>query len=210
MSDPPASTLTLTARWVFPVSGPPLERGTVTINADQIVAVERKGCRKLDLDLGNSAILPGLVNAHTHLDLSDAGGKCPPTLEFADWLAAVVQHRRSQTAEQVQAAIGAGLAESLRFGTTLLGDISVGGSSWGSLAKAPVRSVVFYELLGLAKPRAEQAWSAALGWLQTLAATETCRPGLSPHAPYSVGDLAAPQGCHGCEPLAIAAGSTFG
>ena len=166
MSDSPASNWTLTARWVFPVSRPPLERGTVTINADHIVAIEPHGCRTADFDLGNTAILPGLVNAHTHLDLSDARGKCPPTPEFTDWLWAVIQHRRGQTTDQVKAAIDAGLAESLRFGTTLLGDISAGGLSWARLHNAPLRSVVFYELLGLPRPRAEQAWTAAEGWLQ--------------------------------------------
>src|SRR5262249_56910157 len=64
------SPWTLTARWVFPVDGPPLERGTVTIDGAQIAAVEPHGRRAADVDLGDTAVLPGLVNAHTHLDLS--------------------------------------------------------------------------------------------------------------------------------------------
>src|SRR5438094_559192 len=92
---------TLTARWVLPVDQPPLARATVTICNDQIVAVERAGERAADLDLGNVAILPGLVNAHTHLDLSDALGKCPPSADFCAWLRAVIAHRRQQTPEDV-------------------------------------------------------------------------------------------------------------
>ncbi|HEV3255401.1 MAG TPA: hypothetical protein VG013_00845, partial [Gemmataceae bacterium] len=52
---------TLTARWVFPVEGPPLERGIVTVRGERISAVEPYGRRGADLDLGNAAILPGLV-----------------------------------------------------------------------------------------------------------------------------------------------------
>src|SRR5262249_52788494 len=71
-------------------------------------------------------------------------------------------------------------------GTTLVGDISAQGLSWPILAEADLRAVVFYELLGLPRTRAQQAWAAACQWLRDHPATEFCRPGLSPHAPYSV------------------------
>ena len=63
-------SLTLTARWLFPVDAPPLEQGTITICGERIQAVEPRGARGAELDLGNVAILPGLVNAHTHLDFA--------------------------------------------------------------------------------------------------------------------------------------------
>ena len=69
----------LTARWIFPVEQLPLARGTITIQGDRILSVDKAGTRTADIDLGNVAILPGFVNAHTHLDLSDALGQCPPT-----------------------------------------------------------------------------------------------------------------------------------
>lgn len=178
--------LTLTARWVFPVTRPPLERGTVTVAGERIVTVEPHGTRAADLDLGNAAILPGLVNAHTHLDLSGLRGALPPGDDFPVWLRGVIAYRRSLSPEQVEANIRAGLAESLRHGTTLLGDITGQGLSWPILAAAPIRAVVFHELLGLPKERARQSWAAARTWLRAHPATPTCRPGLSPHAPYSV------------------------
>src|SRR6478752_6099679 len=118
---------TFTARWVFPVGGPPLERGTVTVAGDRIEAVEPRGVRSANEDLGNAAIIPGLVNAHTHLDLSGARGLIPPTDpdHFTDWLRGVIAYRRTRTPEQVEGDIRAGLAECLRFGTTLVGDITV-------------------------------------------------------------------------------------
>jgi cytosine/adenosine deaminase-related metal-dependent hydrolase len=180
------SEWTLTARWVFPVDGPPLERGCVTVAGERITAVQPHGGRTADVDLGNAAVLPGLVNAHTHLDLTGLRGLAPPSADFTGWLRQVIAHRRQRSPEQVRADVSAGLAECLRYGTTLVGDITGDGRSWEVLAGAPVRAVVFRELLGLPEERAARAWSDAVQWLGAHPATATCRPGLSPHAPYSV------------------------
>ncbi len=177
---------TLTARWILPLSGPPLPGGLVTVDGERIAAVEPHGTRPADLDLGDAAVLPGLVNAHTHLDLSGMRGLAPPTSDFTAWLRRVIAHRRQRSPEQVRADVAAGLAEALRYGTTLVGDISGDGSSWQPLAEAPIRAVVFRELLGLPRDRADAAEAVARDWLKDHPATPTCRPGLSPHAPYSV------------------------
>ena len=160
--------------------------GTVTISGDRIVAVEPHGRRQADEDLGDAALLPGLVNAHTHLDLTGLRGLTPPTPDFTAWLRMVVGHRRTVTPDQVRLATEAGLAECLRYGTTLLGDIAHQGQSWQILAKAPIRAVVFHELLGLTADRARRAWEDLEEWLPWRANTDTCRAGLSLHAPYSV------------------------
>jgi cytosine/adenosine deaminase-related metal-dependent hydrolase len=178
---------TLTARWIFPVEDPPLERGVVTVSGRQILAVEPRDERTPDFDFGDSAVLPGLVNAHTHLDLGSLAGGMPPAGNFTAWLKAVMQQRRSLRPAQILRNIRKGLRQSLAYGTTLLGDISSQGASWGVLAKTPrCRAVVFDELLGLPRTRAHQSWAAACEWLRDHPDQETCRPGLSPHAPYSV------------------------
>jgi cytosine/adenosine deaminase-related metal-dependent hydrolase len=179
------SPWTLTARWVFPVSRPPLERGTITIAGERFVAVEPHGARAPDVDLGDAAVVPGFVNAHTHLDLSGLRGRCAPSPDFTGWLRQVIAHRRATTPEQTQTDIRAGVAECLRYGTTLVGDIASGGASWDALAEAPLRAVVFYEVLGLSQDRAEEALAGARAWMETHAGTATCRPAVSPHAPYS-------------------------
>jgi cytosine/adenosine deaminase-related metal-dependent hydrolase len=186
VNEPPPSDWSLTARWVFPADRPPLERGVVAVAGDKIAAVEPHGTRTADLDLGDAAVLPGLVNAHTHLDLSGARGRVPPTPAFTGWLRGVIAYRRSRMPEEVRADVEAGLAESLRSGVTLLGDISGDGGSWDALAEAPVRAVVFREMLGLTEDRASGAWERLDRWLASRDATPTCRPGVSPHAPYSV------------------------
>lgn len=183
----PADAITFTARWIFPVSSPPLERGTITIRGPIIETVEPRGARTADIDLGNAAIIPGLVNPHTHLDLSGARGLIPPTdpKHFTDWLRGVIAYRRSRTSEQVNEEIAAGLAECLRFGTTLIGDIAAGGRSRGMLAAAPVRSVVFREMIGLMSG-GQDAYFSTRAWLLESANSSHSRQAVSPHAPYSV------------------------
>ena len=188
---------TFAARWVFPVAGPPLPQGTVTVNGDRIESVEPHGARTPDEDLGNAAIIPGLVNAHTHLDLSGARGLIPPTDpdHFTDWLRGVIAYRRTRTPEETQADIRAGLAECLRFGTTLIGDIASGGASYAAVAAAEVRAVLFWEIIGLTESRyqaglAEVAAAVGGSWDPAAPpgsspATPLCRWALSPHAPYS-------------------------
>lgn len=180
---------TFTARWVFPVNGSPLKNGTVTVHGNTIAAVEAHSVRTPDEDLGNVAIIPGLVNAHTHLDLSGARGLIPPTdpEHFTDWLRGVIAYRRSRTPEQVQSDIRDGLAECLRFGTTLFGDIASEGASWEPLAASRTRAVVFWEVIGLSEERYVAALRKYGEWRRSISNDHpTCRPGHSPHSPYSV------------------------
>jgi cytosine/adenosine deaminase-related metal-dependent hydrolase len=181
---PPHEFCTLRARWVFPADAPPIRHGLVTIQDGRILRVAADG--PADRDLGNVALLPGFVNAHVHLDLGMLHGQCPPTPDLPAWLRCVIAGRRATGPERVQQAIADGIAECVRGGTTLLGDISAGGASWPLLAQAPLRSVVFHELLGLPRERADRALQVAQAWLHSVHRTERCRPGLSPHAPYSV------------------------
>ena len=182
-----SNSRTLTARWIVPVSGPPVPNGVVTINDTVIEAVSPSGTRTADEDFGNAAIIPGLANAHTHLDLSGARGLIPPTdpEHFTDWLRGVISYRRTRTPEQIQIDIREGLAECLRSGTTLIGDIAANGDSWDAAAAAKVRAVIFRELIGLSAERARAAGEAGLAWYQTHPAAETCRAAFSPHSPYS-------------------------
>lgn len=187
LTPPAGAEVTYTARAVFPVAGPPLLNGTLTVRGDRVTAVEPHSARTPDADLGNVALIPGLVNAHTHLDLSGARGVVPPAdaAHFTDWLRGVIAFRRARPPEQVQADVRAGLAEALAGGTTLLGDVTADGASWGAVAAAPVRAVVFREMIGLSEARARAAWDQAVAWSAATPDTPDCRKGLSPHAPYS-------------------------
>ena len=179
---------TFTARWILPVSGPPLECGTITVRGELIESVGPAGVRIADEDFGNAIIIPGLVNAHTHLDLTGAAGLTTPITgePFPAWLMRVIDFRRSRTPERVDSDIQLGLKESLKHGVTLIGDIAAGGASWKHLAEAPLRAIVFWELIGTTLERFEQAQHTAMLGMAAHPNTPTCRWGRSPHAPYTV------------------------
>jgi cytosine/adenosine deaminase-related metal-dependent hydrolase len=174
------------ARWVFPGDSPPVPEGVLILERGRIREIASNWRECVDVDVGNAALLPGLVNAHTHLDLTDAGGKFPPSRDFVSWLRAVIAHRGQQTADDVADAVRLGLAALLRAGTTLVGDVSVYGASRQALTEASLHSVVFFELVGLTEKRAAAFAEAAERWLSEAGAAQHCRSGLSPHAPYSV------------------------
>lgn len=182
-------TRSLGARWIVPVEGDPVADGVLVIEDGRIGRIERRRGRTPDLDLGNVAIVPGFVNAHTHLDLDPIPSLPEGILPQVDWLRRVVDYRRSQPPGDAQATIARNLQASLESGTTLLADITAGGQSWSQVAAAPVRALVLAEVIGLKRERGLQTTQEAFDWLASIqpeAMVAGCaRPGLSPHAPYS-------------------------
>jgi len=167
------------ARWVIPVAGPPVANGIVVLHGERIVGIHRT--RRPDtVDLGDVAILPGLVNCHTHLEFSALPEPLRPMQPFTAWIRAVINSRRTRNAS-VADAIQQGLQESLLSGVTLLGDIATTGWTWKDYDTGP-DCVVFQEVLGLSEDR-----QLAEGDLAAQHVANAKRPaGLSPHAPYSV------------------------
>ena len=187
MPDPP-SLHALRGRFVFPVSSPPIANGVVTIRGDTIVGVgtEPLGCPVQDL--GNVAILPGLVNAHTHLEFSDLPRPLgTPGMALPDWIRQVIAYRRA-AASDVVLAVQRGLRESLLAGTTGLGEIAT--TDWRrdpSIAGNVMPWVtMFFESIGPTRDRLATAAVAAEQFLSASVADTQILPGLSPHAPYTV------------------------
>ncbi|WP_165245398.1 amidohydrolase family protein [Paludisphaera soli] len=190
-------TLSLRARYVFPVDGPPIADGVVAIQDGRIARVGPANERTADLDLGNAAIIPGLVNAHTHLELgslTDDDGALPAAPENeVEWLRRVMAQRRSGSSEEAyRANVARNLRAAIEAGTTLVADTTTAGLSWDAIAEAPVRAVVFAEVLGLKRYRGLQTNDAAWRWLGSITpeaqVAANARVGLSPHAPYSTAE----------------------
>ncbi len=137
--------LTLRARYVFPVAGEPIRNGCVTVDGPRITTVGSAGSGSEEIDLGNVAILPGLVNAHVHLDFSDLTSPLGCRgIGFVDWIRTVRAHRQSGGFDH---AVAAGLQESLREGVTTVGDIAQTAELPESVAAVPCRVVWFRELI---------------------------------------------------------------
>jgi cytosine/adenosine deaminase-related metal-dependent hydrolase len=184
----------LRARWVFPVDQPPLADGVVEIQGNRIVAVRPYHAGESVDDLGDVALLPGLVNAHTHLEFSRIEQPLgEPGIPFPNWIQLVLDYRQSEeirTGDPSQwrtEGVSEGIAESKAAGVVALGEIASSGWPEAVINSSTLQFTVFAELLGLAPERIEPLWQAGSDHIAAGQLVE-CRwnPGLSPHAPYTV------------------------
>jgi cytosine/adenosine deaminase-related metal-dependent hydrolase len=182
------------AAWVVPISSPPLRDGWVAVESGRIAATTRRppAATGREIDLGDVAVMPGLVNAHTHLELSYLRDQVPPAPQFVTWvrhlLAARRQHPDPRSSE-ILAAVDAAIAEAAAAGTALVGDISNTLVTFAPLARSPLAAVVFYELIGFAAGDPRASVEAACRQLERLVPTDRVRRSLAAHAPYSVAPL---------------------
>ena len=175
----------------MPVDSPPVENGCLVIEGGRIVAVERANIPSSgEVDHGDAVILPGWVNAHTHLELTPLAGRVPFRGSFVRWVEDLVARTPPERPDDGRiAAIRAGLSESLNAGVTAIGDIGLGPHASVAWSDAWPWITGYLEILGMG-PRRFAAHGQSFDTLA--AACDRCRPqahlllGLSPHAPYSV------------------------
>jgi cytosine/adenosine deaminase-related metal-dependent hydrolase len=186
----------LTARWIFPVTDPPIEDGAVALEGDRIFRVGRRAELAAEIstgerwDLGEAALLPGLVNCHTHLELGPLPAPAAGEV-FVPWVVRLIEQRRglpqgaqARTAEEGALAL-------IRSGTTCVGEVSSSGQSLAVLLRAGLRGIVYREVLGLDPGEAETRLADA--WTEVRAMQESARGGrlaiaLSPHSPYALSE----------------------
>lgn len=144
-------TTTLRARWLLPIDHPPIENGWIEIADDRIAGLGHGRPASSVQDLGDVAILPGLVNAHTHLELSWLAGRVAPAGSMVDWIRDLIRARAGGPAggdaESLEAMRRA-VTEMRDTGTVLAGDVSNTLTSAPALASAGLGGVIFHELLG--------------------------------------------------------------
>jgi cytosine/adenosine deaminase-related metal-dependent hydrolase len=175
----------LRASVVVTMDGPPIQDGIVTVEDNQIVDV-RKSNPITDVfaedvvDLGQHVLLPGLINAHCHLDYTGLRGRIAPEQSFAEWVRAINAAKARLTPGNYSKSIAAGFMESRKFGTTSI----VNFEAFPELVtrKAPpVRIWWMAELIDVRDPNMpEQLVGSAMSSLS--------RPenrGLAPHAPFT-------------------------
>ena len=169
----------LRARWVLPVEQPPISGGTVTIENGAIIGVDDSSLPNGEVeDLGDVALLPGLVNAHTHLEFSDLQAPLgQPGMSLPDWIRLVIGDRKRSSRSQSENVLE-GLRKSLNSGVTAVADI----------ATAPFRqppglpsTLAFQEVIGFSSGRIESAFTQLVERSEA-----SVGGGLSPHAPYTV------------------------
>ena len=181
----------LRARIVLPLDGPPIENGAVATDRNQITAVGpadevlavNSGAEILDL--GEVTLMPGLINAHCHLDYTVLRYAIHPPKSFSAWVQRLNAIKRGLTAEDYVRSINKGFAECAKWGTTSVCTIESFPEIMPQLPDPPVRTWWFYEMIDVRhRVTSEDVVVGALGFFQRRSGS-LATFGLSPHAPYT-------------------------
>lgn len=180
------------ARWLLPISAPPIENGTVAVKDGRIAFVGPRSAAPegADADLGEALLMPGLVNAHSHLELTVMRGFLED-LDFPRWIVRLNGVKRAVLdRDRFLDSARHGLVEGIRNGITTYADTCDSGVAFDAMIEAGVRGVMYQEVFG----PDPSAWEKSLGELREKMdrmrprQTDLVRVGVSPHAPYTVCD----------------------
>jgi cytosine/adenosine deaminase-related metal-dependent hydrolase len=180
------------ARWVLPITQPPIENGTVVENDGKITYVGPREGAPLgdDYELGESILLPGLVNTHTHLELTAMRGFLEDG-QFTEWIDKLRQSRNEVLNEEMLLdSARFGIVEGLEAGITTYADTCSSGVVMRALREQGVRGIMYQETFGPDPSHAAAAireLEARIDKLQP-EQTDLVALGVSPHAPYTVSD----------------------
>ena len=178
--------------WLLPISQPPIRDAWLRTDRGRIVAFghTRPGdfTEPDETDLGEVAVLPGLVNAHTHLELSWMRGRVPETDDFNRWIRAIIALKDDAAArdDSAAASIGDAIREARACGTVLVGDVTNTLATSRPLREEGMAAVVFHELLGFKEDLAEAIMQEAADRVSNEPVSDLVRHTVAPHAPYSV------------------------
>jgi aminodeoxyfutalosine deaminase len=178
------------ARVIVTMDGPPIENGAVAVSGNRIIDVgkfpeisARHSGQQL-IDLGEQVMLPGLINAHCHLDYTCLRGQIPPKKSFADWIRSINAEKAKLSAEDYLASITEGFAEAKRFGTTTIGNLTAFPELIPQI-DPPLRTWWFAELIDVRSPeRANELVDRAMSALKQ-ARDSSGGIGLAPHALFT-------------------------
>ena len=174
------------AKVVVTMDGPPIENGAVAVSDDRIVDVAEfsdisaRHSNEEVVDLGEQVLLPGLINAHCHLDYTCLRGTILRQKSFTDWIREINAAKATLSPADYARSINEGFAEAKRLGTTTIANLTA-FPELVSQIKAPIRTWWFAELIDVRDPsRANQIVDLAV---QNLKSQEHW--GLAPHAPFT-------------------------
>lgn len=185
------------SRYLLPVTSAPIEDGALLVNEGRIVAVGRRkeliavSTGAAMVDFGDAILLPPLVNAHTHLELThfplwDKG--CRPDTDpagFVDWILHVIRVKRGVALERFEPSLAAGIEASYAAGTGAVGDILSYFPARKAYVNTPLRGHLYLETLGRDPGMGRKILSRIGDLLQEKRAGQL-KLGIAPHSPYSV------------------------
>jgi 5-methylthioadenosine/S-adenosylhomocysteine deaminase len=168
----------LSAEWVLPVDGPPVEGGLVRYEDGRIVEV---ATGRAERHFEKAVILPGFVNAHSHLEYANYAG-FGDGMPFGPWIATHVARKSVLAPEEMLAVARLGALDSLRSGITTTADYSFSGAAATAARERGLRAIVYLEVFARDPADAERQWDERR---RQVGESELVRIGISPHAPYT-------------------------
>jgi cytosine/adenosine deaminase-related metal-dependent hydrolase len=175
------------ARVVVTMDGSPIKNGAVAVSGDRIIDVgkfpevsARYSGQKI-IDLGEQVLLPGLINAHCHLDYTCLRGKIPRQKSFADWIRAINTEKSKLSPQDYIASINEGFAEAKQFGTTTIANLTAFPELIRQIPGPSIRTWWFAELIDVRFPnRTKELVDSAIESLKFAQ-----NYGLAPHALFT-------------------------
>jgi 5-methylthioadenosine/S-adenosylhomocysteine deaminase len=171
-------TTAVSADWVLPVDGPPLRDALVAWEGARIVEVARG---RAERHVEGAVILPGLVNAHSHVEYAVYAG-FGDGRPFGDWLATHITRKRALAYDEMLAIATSGVADLLSAGVTTTADYSFSGAAAAAADALGLRATVYLEVFGSDPRDAERQFERLRA---RTVETDLVRIGVSPHAPYT-------------------------
>lgn len=173
----------VSADWVLPVEGAPIANGAVRIEDGRIAAVGTAAELGEGERFPDAAIVPGFVNAHTHLEYAVYAG-FGDGQSFGPWITTHVERKRRLERADMEAIARLGAAECLRSGVTTVGDLAFAGASAHACAELGLRAIVYLEVFGREAADALRQFEEKREYVAA-ALSDRVRLGVSPHAPYT-------------------------
>jgi cytosine/adenosine deaminase-related metal-dependent hydrolase len=180
------------ARCVLPIGAPAIENGAVLLDADRVewlgpwrqVDLTRSG--KV-LDLGEVVLMPGLINAHCHLDFTAMAGQLPPTRHFPDWVKSILALKAQWSFAEFADSWRKGARMLLDSGVTTVADTESAPELLKDVwPESPLRMISFLEMTGVKTQRpAREILAETIGQIEALPKSAGKEAALSPHALYS-------------------------
>jgi 5-methylthioadenosine/S-adenosylhomocysteine deaminase len=174
---------TLSADWVVPVEGSPIRDGAVAIEDGLIAAVGPAADLGSDEHFGDAVILPGFVNAHSHLEYTMYAG-FGDGLSFAPWILIHIERKARIGVSEMEAIARLGAVQCLQSGITTVADCSFSGAAATACADVGLRAIVYLEVFGRSADQLAGRFAENRARIED-SLSERVRLGISPHAPYT-------------------------
>lgn len=183
-------TVIIKADYILPIITPPIQNGAIYIKDGVIIECDTdskiSSLDKRVMELKNVCLLPGFVNAHTHLELTNLKDKIPYRGSFIQWIREIIEAKKDWNEKNYIDSLKLGIKQLITSGTTTVADITTSGLSPQILSTSNLRCRIYKEITGFKSDMISQVIASQKQYLSNFQPTNLVDFGLAPHSSYSV------------------------